>query len=374
MIWLAVSNSSDPALGILASLLAMTVLWYHRCRYVPFWLPAEEWHALERPEVDPSTRLTVVGPAEPAAVAEPVQTPEPEPEPLATAELHSQLLEMQGQFEAAMHEFTAAAEAEWEALERQLIELHARYQVVRGQLVDVAGEPGELPAESAAPVRRPPEPCQAPEEPPLELSGSGWSEPDAQGLRSRSSADDPPYFEYLGAPPRPDEPGSPDNPRPYYRERRPAGFVEIARGVVAGKRLLITDCARWVEGGLAALSQGEPLAMEPGGKVYGASLGELAALETVLWSLPCALRQKVEVVLLADDLGGRTDWQGRYRADAEGGLVSHAALCEPGRIALRADLLGQPRQLARVLRAALGESDPALESGQSSDGYGWIEL
>ncbi len=366
MIWLAVSNSSDPALGILASLLAMTVLWYHRSRFVPFWLPAEEWHALERPEVDPATRLTVVGPA----VAEPVQTPEPEPEPLATAELHSQLLEMQGQFEAAMHEFTAAAEAEWQALEHQLIELHARYQVVRGQLVDVAGEPGELPSESAAPVRHTPEPCQAPEEPPLELSGSGWSEPDAQGLRSRSSTDDPPYFEYLGAPPRPDEPGSPDNPRPYYRERRPAGFVEIARGVVAGKRLLITDCARWVEGGLAALSQGEPLVMEPGGKLYGAAPAELAGLETVLWTLPSELRQKVEVVLLADDLGGRTDWQGRYRADSEGGLVSHAALFEPGRLALRADLLSQPRKLARVLRSALEERP----DGQAPDGYGWIEL
>ncbi|MCE7874366.1 hypothetical protein DYH09_28895 [bacterium CPR1] len=372
MIWLAAATSSDPALGILASLLAMTVLWYHRSRFVPFWLPAEEWHALERPELDPSTRLTVVGPAEPAAVVEPV--PGPEPELLATAQLHGQLLEMQGQLEAAMHEFTAAAEAEWKTLEHQLIELHARYQVVRGQLVDVAGEPARSPCELAAPVRWPPEPCQAPEEPPLELSGSGWSEPDAQGLRSRASADDPPTFEYLGAPPRPDQPGSADNPRPYYRERRLPGFVEIARGVVAGKRLLITECARWVEGGLASLSQGEPLALEPGGKLYGAAPAELGALETVLWTLPLELRQQLEGVMLGDDLGGRTDWQGRYRADADGALVSHAALFEPGRLALRADLLSQPRKLARVLRAALGESQVGLESGQSSDGYRWIEL
>lgn len=367
MIWLAAATSSDPALGILASLLAMTVLWYHRSRYVPFWLPAEEWHALERPEVDPSTRLTLV---EPTLVEPTPQAPEPEPELLAAQELHGQLLEMQGQFETAMHEFTAAAEAEWHALERQLIELHSRYQVVRGQLVDVAGELPSPACEPPVPARRPPEPTQAPEEPPLELSGSLWSEPDAQGLRSRSSADDPPYFEYLGAPPRPDEPGSADNPRPYYRERRPAGFVEIARGVVAGKRLLITECARWVDGGLAALSQGEPVAMEPGGQLYGAAPAELAALETALWCLPSELRSRVEVVLLADDLGGRTDWQGCYRADGEGGLVSHAALVEPGRIALRADLLSQPRKLGRVLRAALdGRAD-----GVSPDGYGWIEL
>ena len=360
----------DPSLGVLAALLALVLIWTHRSRFVPYWLPAEAWHELERRE---GTRLEVVTPVAAPVVVAPEQLP-------AVEDLPGALLELQGEFEAAMQKFTAAAESEWTDLEHQLVELHTRYQVVRGQLAGFLEGKEGLVAEAVergqelrvpvwpTPLRELPPVTEAPVEPPLELSGVGWREPDEKGLRSRS---DGTYFEYLGAPNVPDQPASAENPRPYYREGRPGGFVEIARGVVAGKRLLISDCARYLE--TVDLFPGDGVALEPGGRVYGASQEEAEALEKVLWTLPADVRARLGQLTFASDLGGRVDWAGTYRADEDGFPRSIAALCKADRIALRADLSGRPRMLARALRAALGLKEPVAESGVH-DGWKWVEL
>lgn len=374
-LWLAATEVPvDASMGVLAALLALTLVWTHRSRFVPFWLPAESWHELERREPGSGTRLSVVGPPPPGLEAPEVeQAPPPE-------DLNGALLTMQGEFEASMHKFTAAAEAEWTELENQLLELYTRYQVVRGQLTDSVAGKDDLLGQAAergqvltrrewADVERAQPPVTAtPEEPPVELSGTGWSEPDDKGLRTRS---DGTYFEYLGAPNDPGQPASGENPRPYYREARPEGFVEIARGVVAGKRLLITDCSRFPE---KLELQGSGLDLEPGGQLFGeASRSEIEALERALWALPPELRKKPGQFMFAADLGGRLDWVGRYRADEEGYPRSNAALILGQKIWLRADLAARPRLLSRALRSALGAKEPVAATGDHA-AYRWVEL
>lgn len=376
MIWLAATPVPvDPSMGVLASFLGLYLMWTHRSRFVPFWLPDEEWHRLERAEPGSGTRLEVVQPVP----ALPESTPDQEPDP--AEDLQGELLALQGRFEAAMQDFTRAAESEWTGLEHQLVELHTRYQVVRGQLSEfLAGREEQLaraaergyklePRVLPWPERALPEATDAPTEPPVELSGTGWSEPDPAGLRNRSSGG---YFEYLGALAQPDAPASAENPRPYYREARPPGFVEIARGVVAGKRLLITECVRFLESA-EGLWEGEGLALEPGGRALGLSADEVAALEKALWTLPEDLRARLGDLTMASDLGGPVDWEGRYRADEEGYPRSFACLAGEGRLALRADLASRPGLLLRALGWALGQDEPVSSSGEH-EGLRWVEL
>ncbi len=391
------SAAQESALtGLGAAVAALLIVWRRRCRVLPQYLPGDLRADLKpaparKAPPSPLAERPPAPPAEPKTPDLSFETaPEPAPQdedlvfesqtpllPAAVVEvdvidparLESELLELQGRFESLAGELAASLEARWHELVAFLEEARAR----------LTG--GELPEE---PVPGGPD-CLGPEllthtdltAPPAELDGQGWSEPGEGGVRSRTRGE---HGEFLGPLANPEAPAGADNPRAFYRERRVEheglAFREITRGVVVGRRLQILECARYPEQGLDSLlvvhrARAEAAAVPVGYRVFVtrshsirlfATLPQVHRLEPLLLGLPLQVRERLSDILIAPDLGGRVDWEGRYGQDEAGRPATHAVLVGSDLLALRADLLTDESLTRTALFHGLGH---LLDAGRS---------
>ncbi|MCE7873102.1 hypothetical protein DYH09_22370, partial [bacterium CPR1] len=285
------------------------------------------------------------------------------------ARLESDLLELQGQFEVMAGELAASLEAHWYTLV-EFVE-QARANLTGGVTPE---QPTPAGPESLGPDLVTHERLS---DPPAELDGQGWSEPGEGGVRSRTRGE---HGEFLGPLANPEAPAGAENPRAFYRERRVEqdglAFREITRGVVAGRRLQILECARYPEHGLDSLlavhrSRAEAARVPVGYRVFltrshsirlFATLAQVRRLEPLLLGLPPVVRERLSDLLIAPDLGGRGDWEGQYGQDEAGRPATHAVLVGSDKLALRADLLAHESLTRTALFHGLGH---LLDKGRS---------
>ncbi|GMU57759.1 MAG: hypothetical protein AMXMBFR33_69050 [Candidatus Xenobia bacterium] len=395
------SAAQESALtGLGAAVAALLIVWRRRCRVLPQYLPGDlraELKPAPGRKAPPPSPLTERPPVpEETAVREPEPAPDlefaPAPAPpeedlvfetpiippgvvpmdvpvIDPARLESDLLELQGQFEAMAGELAAKLEAQWHRLVEFLEQ--ARANLTGGVLPE---EPAPMGPESLGPelVTH-----ALLTDPPAELDGQGWSEPGEGGVRSRTLGE---HGEFLGPLANPEAPAGAENPRAFYRERRVEqdglAFREITRGVVAGRRLQILECARYPEHGLDSLlavhrARAEAAGVPVGYRVFltrshsirlFATLPQVHRLEPVLLGLPQVVRERLGDLLIAPDLGGRVDWEGRYAQDEAGRPATHAVLVGSGMLALRADLLTDGNLTRTALGHGLGH---LLDAGRS---------